>query len=164
MGITIGPVDWWLASPQGISGLIAGCPAGTQLLDGSRIICKAGGTAWIIAPSCTQVSQTWNNTTTICVGNKCCVCDWPTLCTRMISCGFTPTDWFVPTSAQLQNPGYVCRTQWDYSTADPRFCYWSSTEFNATFAAIAVFTNGSCDPRAKTFSAHSVRAFRCVTY
>jgi hypothetical protein len=160
MGITIGPVDWWLASPQGYSGLIAGCPVGTSLPDGSKIICKAGGTAWIVAPVLTQVCQTWNNTTTTLVGNKCCVCDWPTLCTRMISCGFNPGDWFVPSCAQLQNPGYVCRTQWDtFSTTN----YWSSTEFDATRAQILVSGNGAfcCDVKSLTLC---VRAFRCVTY
>jgi hypothetical protein len=160
MGITIGPVDWWLASPQGYSGLIAGCPVGTSLPDGSKIICKAGGTAWIVAPSCTQVAQTWNNTTTTQVGNKCCVCDWPTLCTRMISCGFNPGDWFVPSCAQLLNPGYTCRTQWDTFDAT---CYWSSTEFDATNASSICFisTNNQTKNKAATYC---VRAFRCVTY
>ena len=160
MGITIGPVDWWLASPQSFSGLITSCPAGTQLLDGSRIICKAGGTAWIIAPNCTQVSQTWNNTTTTQVGNKCCVCDWPTLCTRMISCGFNPADWFVPSCAQLLNPGYTCRTQWDTYDAT---CYWASTESSATNAHSICFisTNNQIKNKAATYC---VRAMRCVTY
>ena len=162
MGITIGPVDWWLASPQGISGLIAGCPVGTQLLDGSSIICKAGGTAWIVAPSCTQVSQTWNNTTTTQVGNKCCVCDWPTLCTQMISCGFNPGDWFVPSSAQLQNPGFLCRTQWDTFDA---VIYWASTEFSATFAFSVCLANGNVfSGDSSKGSARCVRAMRCVTY
>ena len=161
MGITIGPVDWWLASPQGISGLIASCPAGTRLLDGSHIICKAGGTAWIIAPYGTQVQQTWNNTTTTLVGNKCCVCDWPTLCTQMISCGFTPGDWFVPSVSQLQNPGYICRTQWNPISAQ---CYWSSTECNAMCSCFVVFSNGVAGTDQSKTRPCCVRAFRCVTY
>ena len=161
MGITIGPVDWWLASPQGYSGLIAGCPVGTSLPDGSKIICKAGGTAWIVAPSCTEVGQTWNNSTTTQVGNKCCVCDWPTLCSRMISCGFTPADWFVPTPAQLQNPGYVCRTQWDTFSTDG---YWSATEVNATNACNVFFNSGVASSNCVKTCTFCVRAFRCVTY
>ena len=161
MGITIGPVDWWLASPQGISGLIAGCPVGTQLLDGSSIICKAVGTAWIVAPSCTQVSQTWNNTTTTQVGNKCCVCDWPTLCTRMISCGYNPGDWFVPSGSQLSNPGYVCRAFLD--AFDVSCQYWSSTEFNATASRFIHFNRPNVYTDFKTSSVR-VRAIRCVTY
>jgi hypothetical protein len=161
MGVTAGPADWWVATPQSFSGLITSCPAGTILPDGSALICKAGGTAWIVAPNCTQVGQTWNNTTTNCVGNKCCVCDWPTLCSRMISCGFTPADWFVPTPAQLQNPGYVCRTQWDTFAAT---MYWSSTEIDATTACFVYFTNGNAgNTRFKTSNC-PVRAFRCVTY
>jgi len=160
MGITIGPVDWWLASPQGYSGLIAGCPVGTSLPDGSKIICKAGGTAWIVAPATTQVSQTWNGTTTLLVGDKCCVCDWSTLCSAMVSCGFNPGDWFVPSSAQLQNPGFLCRTQWDSFSAT---CYWSSTEFNATSAFHVGFLTGSAATGVKAGNC-CVRAFRCVTY
>ena len=163
MGITIGPVDWWLASPQGYSGLIAGCPVGTSLPDGSKIICKAGGTAWIVAPACTEVLQTWNSTTNTQVGNKCCVCDWPTLCTRIISCGFNPGDWFIPSIAQLQNPGHVCRTQWDTFTPGVNNFYWSSTEFNATCAWCVRFNSGGVYAHAKT-GTWSVRAFRCVTY
>ena len=159
MGITIGPADWWVATPGGIDGLATSCPPGTILPDRSVIICRAGGTAWIVAPSSTQVGQTWNNSTTTLVGNKCCVCDWPTLCTQMISCGFNPADWFVPSSAQLQNPGYVCRTQWDTFTAG----YWSSTEINATSACGVCCSNGSACIFTKA-STCCVRAFRCVTY
>ena len=161
MGITIGPVDWWLASPQAYSGLIAGCPAGTPLPDGSHIICKAGGTAWIIAPNCTEVNQTWNNSTTTQVGNKCCVCDWPTLCSKMISCGFNPADWFVPSASQLQNPGYVCRTQWDPLPANH---YWTSTEWNTIRACAVCWCNGTAEAGNNKTTTSSVRAFRCVTY
>ena len=158
MGVTAGPADWWVATPQSFSGLITSCPAGTILPDGSALICKAGGTAWIVAPFCTQVSQTWNNNTSTVVGNKCCVCDWPTLCTRMISCGFTPGDWFVPTPAQLQNPGNVCSNRWDSYTC----ALWSSTENNATHAVCGPQAGGAhVRSKAESFG---VRAFRCVTY
>ena len=161
MGITIGPVDWWVTTPDAINSLAISCPLGTILPDKSAVICRAGGTAWIVAPSSTQVSQTWNGTTTLLVGNKCCVCDWSTLCSAMISCGFTPGDWFVPSVAQLLNPGYVCRTNWDSISAAN---YWAATELTATCAFNVFFTcgcaNDSCD---KTFT-RCVRAFRCVTY
>jgi hypothetical protein len=133
-----------------------GCP----LPDGSRIICKAGGTAWIVAPNCTQVSQTWNGTTTLLVGNKCCICDWATLNTQLINCGFNPCDWFVPSCAQLLNPGYTCRSQWDtFSSA----CYWSSTECCDASACNVSFINGTAYCGSKA-GASLVRAFRCVTY
>ena len=155
MGLIIGPTSWWQLN------LIPACPAGTTLLDGSRIICKSSGIAWIVAPSCTQVSSTWNGTTTLLVGNKCCVCDWPTLQTQLITCGFNPCDWFVPSLSQLQNPGYVCRTQWDsFSTAA---CYWASAEVSATNACNVCFNTGNTGGTNKV-TPNCVRAFRCVTY
>ena len=160
MSITIGPSAFWLRTKEVVDYYAKICPVGTYLGDGSRIICKAGGTAWIVAPACTQVGQTWNNDTTQTVGNKCCVCDWPTLCACMVSRGFNPCDWFVPSSAQLNNPGYVCRTQWDtFASA----IYWSSTEVSSTNACSQNFSLGSISSCTKTFTI-CVRAFRCVTY
>ena len=160
MGITIGPVDWWLETPDTLTALIASCPEGTVLPDKSAIICKSGGTAWIVAPISTQVSSTWNGTTTELVGDKCCVCDWSSLCSALVSAGFNPADWFVPSCAQLQNPGHVCRTNWDsFSTTG----YWSSTEFNATTAYVVSYSNGLAGSLNKSCT-RCVRAFRCVTY
>jgi hypothetical protein len=155
MALIIGPTQWWQDN------LIAQCPTGTTLLDGSRIICKAGGTAWIVAPSCTQVSSSWagGQYNTTAVGDKCCICEWSTLETRLINCGFNPCDWFVPSYTQLQNPGYVCRTNWDSFAAS----YWSSTEFNATAAYFVSYSNGTASGGSKT-GERCVRAFRCVTY
>jgi hypothetical protein len=161
MGVTIGPADWWARSAESIRPLAISCPVGTTLPDGSRIICKSGGgSAWIVAPCSTQVSATWNGTTTCCVGDKCCICDWATLNTQLLNCGFNPCDWFVPCSALLLNPGYCCRTQWDTFSSTS---YWSSTETSATNACYVGFTNGTTCNISKTF-ALCVRAFRCVTY
>jgi hypothetical protein len=160
MGVTIGPADWWAISPEGIRSLAIACPVGTTLPDGSRIICKAGGTAWIVAPNCTQVSATWNGTTTLLVGDKPCVCDWATLNTQLLNCGFNPCDWFVPNISQLVNPGYCCRTQWDTFSSTR---YWSSTEGSATLAYVAGFDNGTTFSCSKA-PQRCVRAFRCVTY
>ena len=154
MGLLIGPTPWWQAN------IVSVCPVGTTLPDGSRIICKAGGTAWIVAPNTTQVSKTWNGTATLLVGDKCCVCDWSTLCACLITRGFNPSDWFVPSFAQLQNPGYVCRTQWDSFSAT---LYWSSTEVTDTGAYNVNFSNGIAIGDSKTGTC-CVRAFRCVTY
>ena len=160
MGITIGPVDWWLETPDSLDSLIASCPVGTILPDKSAIICKAGGTAWIVAPVSTQVTSTWNGSTTTQVGDKCCVCDWSSLCSAMVSAGFNPSDWFVPCYQLLQNPGYVCRTNWDSFSATR---YWSSTEITATVAYFVCYLNGNASYGAKT-GTYCVRAFRCVTY
>jgi hypothetical protein len=155
MGILIGPTPWWQAN------IVSACPVGTTLPDGSRIICKAGGTAWIVAPENTQVSSVWNNSTVTLVGNKPCVCDWPTLNTCLITRGFNPADWFVPTPAQLQNPGYVCRTQWD---PPPAISYWTSTEWNTIRACAVCWCNGTAEAGNNKTTTSSVRAFRCVTY
>jgi len=160
MAIVVGPSDWWVATPDAINALAIACPEGTTLPDGSRIICKAGGVAWIVAPSTTEVSQTWNNSTTTLVGNKCCVSDWPTLCARLIACGFNPNDWCVPNMTDLNNPGYVCRSKWDTFSAT---VYWSSTEAGSTISCGVCFINGIQYTPSKT-NTHCVRAFRCVTY
>jgi hypothetical protein len=163
MGITIGPADWWVATPQGYSGLIAGCPAGTILPDGSALICKAGGTAWIVAPFCTEVKPTWSSSANSVVGERCCVCDWSTLCSRLISCGFTPADWFVPSQTQLQNPGSVCRSRWDFCRGSG-YCYWSSTEVNGSEACTVRLDDAGASRQIKSVTGPYVRAMRCVTY
>ena len=154
MGLIIGPTPWWQSE------LVEETLEGFALPDGSRIICKAGGTAWIVAPACTQVSSTWNGSTDTLVGDQCCVSSWATLCSQLISCGFNPDDWFVPSCAQLQNPGYVCRTNWDSFTTN---CYWSSTEVNATNAVSLNYVNNIYNFASKAGS-NCVRAMRCVNY
>jgi hypothetical protein len=169
--VYVGPTNWWwrdspdapsACQAKGAARLDGAAAAGKILNDGSKIICVGGGAAWIVAPASTQVSSTWaggqyNSTL---VGNKCCISEWSGLQTALTNAGFNPSDWFVPSSAQLQNPGYVCRTQWDtFSTT----FYWSSTEFNATDACGVCFINGITDSTNKA-NVFCVRAFRCVTY
>ena len=163
MGVLFGPSSWWQAN------LVSACPEGTFLPDGSTIICKSGGTAWIIAPACTRVfSITWGNYATegnTVQGNLPQITPtiWPALYNRLISCGFNPDDWFVPSISQLQNPGYVCRSKWDPETSCG--CYWSSTEIDASRAHDFVLCNNAVRFTVKCFaSANQVRAFRCVTY
>ncbi len=156
MGLIIGPTPWWQ------SNLIAACPVGTTLLDGSRIISKAGGTAYIVAPSCTQISSAWaggqyNSTL---VGDKCCICEWPALNTLLIQCGFNPCDWCVPSGNDLQTFGYVCRSNWDTFSST---IYWSSTEASSTSSSFVSFANGVQTTCIKT-NMSCVRAFRRVTY
>jgi hypothetical protein len=156
MGLIIGPTPWWQ------SNLIAACPVGTTLLDGSRIISKAGGTAYIVAPSSTQVSSAWaggqyNSTL---VGDKCCICEWPGLNTLLIQCGFNPCDWCVPSHSDLFTIGYTCRTNWDTFSASR---YWSSTEGNSTCSCTMNFSDGAGNNVLKS-GGYNVRAFRRVTY
>lgn len=156
MGLIIGPTPWWQAN------IVAACPEGTTLPDGSRIISKAGGTAYIVAPCCTQVLGAWaggqyNSTL---VGDKCCVCEWPALNNLLIQCGFNPVDWCVPSNSDLFTFGYGCRTNWDM-TSSAR--YWASTEFNEFCARAMCSNTGAIGSFTKT-NCFSVRAFRKVTY
>ena len=168
MTIYVGPTNWWwLSSPDApnachYKAIARCCVVSCATRDGARLICKANGVAWFVAPDCTQLGSAWaggqyNSTQ---VGDKCCICEWPGLNTRLLQCGFNPCDWFVPSSAQLNNPGYVCRTQWDtFASA----CYWSSTEITATNACRQSFDAASLGSPSKTLTL-CVRAFRCVTY
>ena len=156
MGILIGPTPWWQAN------IVSVCPVGTILPDGSAIICKAGGTAWIVPPVSTQVSPTWNNSTITQVGNKCCVCDWPSLNTAMINAGFNPADWFVPNASQMINPGRECSGLWPNLTSSQS--YWTSSESNATNGCTVRFNHAAGPFATSKTSTAPIRAFRCVTY
>jgi hypothetical protein len=169
MTIYIGPNKWWWTGDTNLQNelhyacLAKVCPVGTATRDGARLVCKSGGIGWFVAPSSTQVTVPWaggqyNSTA---VGAKCCISEWTAACNALIASGIECVNcWFVPSISQLNNPGYVCRTQWDSFDAA---CYWSSTEFNATCACRQNFTNGTLITDGKT-SSNRVRAFRCVTY
>lgn len=121
-------------------GLVLGDP-----YEGGFLICQASGTRWVVAPNTSEVSRTWYSRG-----------DASTRAQQVSGC----TGWFVPSGAQLQNPGFTCRTYWDsYSSAT----YWSSTEAGASTAVIVSFPDGGSFNLFKT-DALCVRAFRCVTY
>jgi hypothetical protein len=154
MAIVIGQTTWQppLALPQ--------IPVGSTVL-GGILICKSGtGVAWIVAPASTQVCSSWNGSTSTTVGNMVCASAWPALSTALINAGFNPTDWFVPTPAQISNPGYACRSLWDSFCCT---CYWSSTESGSGSACVWNMGNNTSDNKNKA-ECHFVRAFRCVTY
>ena len=170
MGLSIGPQNWWISTPDGIDGLAISCPVATTLPDDSRIICKSGGVAWIVAPEYTQVSSNWGNVTACgCIDNNpvgesdhgdITSINFPVLYNQLISCGFNPSDWFVPSISQLVNPGYVCRTNWDSFS----LChYWSSTECTNATAWCFNYAEGFGWVLSKG-TVKCVRAFRCVTY
>jgi hypothetical protein len=116
------------------------------LVGPAPLICKAGGTAWIVSPATAAVTRVWG-----------CRDDASTYAQNVTG----SSGWFVPTSGQLYNPGYVCRTYWDsYSTS----CYWSSSELNLTYASAVDFGNlGNLNTLLKG-TALPVRALRAVTY
>ena len=139
MGILVGPTCWQ-ESESVQSASLGG------KINGGYLICRSGGSvAWIVAPASSEVSRTWGNNDAIITATECT----------------GPTNWFIPTSAQLSNPGYTCRTHWDsYSES----VYWCSTIYTSGVCGYYVsFINGGV-ARSPSGSTNCVRAFRCVTY
>lgn len=154
-------------------------PVGTAVRDGSKLICKAGGVAWFVAPASTQLGGKWGNgcfdgSNPIGLGNqRCCVSEWGTLdaCLSKTICNYRANEWFVPSFAQLDNPGYSCRTNWDSFC---NVCYWSSSE--ASYYCFGTQADG-CSGCSFSFNpsfpgpvtnikctSNCIRAFRCLTY
>ena len=128
------------------------CPvSSTALADGSFLICKAGGMAWFVSPNSTQIGSTW--------GGSSAVSPWGSLSACLSARGYTPTQWFVPSIGQLQNPGYLCRDNWGFSGA----IYWSSSDSSIRCASSLNFSTGGTGLAYKPFG-YTVRASRCVTY
>ena len=112
---------------------------------GGYLICCSSGNLWIVAQSSTEVQRTWYSRG-----------DAATRAQQVSGC----TGWFVPTCAQIQNPGFTCRTYWDsYNLSE----YWSSTEHNSSNACYVRLSNGTASNYFKSYSVR-VRAFRCVSY
>lgn len=142
--IIVGPTVWQYEDKFGEAAAVQLVSLGDEVA-GGYLICRNGGTAWLVAPSNTEVTRNWYsrtdaNTTAQSITGK--------------------TGWFVPTSGQLQNPGYTCRIYWDSYTAGS---YWSNTGCFGAGAASVSFSNGvsSCSSRSLDFR---VRSFKSVTY
>ena len=126
--------------------ILGACTPLGIVFGGGTLICKASSVAWIVAPNSSEVSRTWY-----------CRNDANTRAQSVSGC----TGWFVPTCAQLLNPGYCCRRYWDsFSSA----CYWSSTDGFSCCSCPVNFSNGTSTLNSCKTNTHCVRAFRCVTY
>ena len=149
MAGVVGFTDFWIyGESRGLKYFAESCALGACIpqLNGSRIICKNGGLAWLVAPMSAEVGRSW-------------YCREDAV-TRAIAVTSLTTGWFVPTSGQLANPGYLCRSFWDsYSS----ICYWSSTDTTSDIACSMSFNLGITGNNYKTYT-NCVRAFRCVTY
>jgi len=140
--IIVGPTNW--QENEYVSTLVQTASLGDPVR-GGYLICRSGGTAWIVAPASSEVTRTWY-----------CRNDAVTTATNCTSA----TGWFVPTCFQLKNPGYTCRTYWDsYSSA----FYWSDTQSSSSTAWNVYLFNGGANIPNKT-NTFRVRAFRCVIY
>ena len=142
--IIVGPTVWQYEDKFGEAAAVQIASLGDEVA-GGYLICRNGGTAWLVAPSSSEVTRVWNsrndaNTTAQSITGK--------------------TGWFVPTLSQLQNPGYIRRTYWDSYTAAS---YWSGTETAFQDAGGVSFINGAFVSCNKGFN-FPVRSFRTVTY
>ena len=125
-----------------------GPPLGSSF-GGGFLICKASPLRWVVSPYSAEVSRNWNGRG-----------DANTTAQAVSGC----TGWFVPSnSAQLQNPGYLCRSFWGPSPCYSLAPYWSDQGHGTPSACFVNFSTGtgSFNSRHNTYC---VRAFRCVTY
>lgn len=162
------------------------CPVGTGLPDGSSIICKAGGRAWFVAPKASEIICTRIGDPSCCFT---CCCGYGAAINRAVQVTGV-TGWFIPTLAQIINPGYCCRVNWtttlagitstsDYNTCcvcDPGLGVYAASAYVgeacvANFRAPTNycginFSDGSQAGYDITDSVNYVfmRTFRCVTY
>lgn len=149
MTLTFGP-----SKTVGDSYTIECSPIGHIVPTGGYVICRNGGTTWIAAPESAEVSRT-----------KACRFDAVTTAnamTSLSSCG-SNCGWFLPTVAQLFNPGYNCRTHWDYNATT----YWSCqcNPANASYICWVSLYHNNCSGTINTSATvYCARAFRCVTY
>jgi hypothetical protein len=117
---------------------------GDILEDGCIVLKKENGLALLVAPKSTEVKAKWSK-------------EFPEVFNKLQEQGYNPSQFFIPTKEQLLLA---------YQEIPQHFAaafYWSSTEFNATFAYSVFYTNGFTNRPSKPI-AHCVRAFRCVTY
>jgi len=128
-----------------------GSPALGDPYEGGYLICQSGGTRWVVAPISAEVSRNWFSRANA-----------NTVAQAVSGC----TGWFVPSCAQLQNPGATCKTYWDaYSTT----YYWSNSPAPASrYWHILLPSGGAvCGPGPPNLPGTliwCVRSFRTVSY
>ena len=126
-----------------------GLPPLGSAFEGGYLVCTAGGTAWVVAPSSSQVTRDWYNR-----GNA------NTRAQQVTGC----TGWFVPNCTQLKTLGYPCRNYWDAKPTGPQVLVWSNTQATSANAwSHRIDFNGNQQHDKGTSSA-SARSFRTVTY
>ena len=124
--------------------------AATSLLgtayEGGFLICCASPIRWVVSPFSSQVSRTWYDRN-----------DANTRAQQVSGC----TGWFVPTTSQLQNPGFICRQYWDCLPTGP---YWSGEDSGGCTNPYVHFEAPAGANNWYKCSTYCVRSFRCVTY
>jgi hypothetical protein len=99
---------------------IENASVGDTLEDGSIVLQKSNGLALLVAPSSTEVEATWSK-------------EFSEVFQKLKEQGFNPSQWFVPTEEQLQLAYNTIRGEFSATL------YWSSTEFNATYACFVCY-------------------------
>lgn len=142
---------------EGLETSINNAPMGTALC-GGILICRASGVGWIVSAAAAQVVRVYNSREDAVI--------------RAQQVGGAGA-WFVPTLAQMQNPGDICKSFWSPTCGSS---YWAfgpfSTYFQPAFnttticAPIIVFNSGTTASVGGVCCGCclNVRAFRCVTY
>jgi len=124
--------------------------AATSLLgtsyQGGFLICCASPIRWVVSPFSSQVSRDWYNRN-----------DANTRAQQVSGC----TGWFVPTTSQLQNPGFICRQYWDCYNPGP---YWSNDDSGGCATPYVHFEAPAGANNWFKNTTYNVRSFRCVTY
>jgi len=116
-----------------------------QSYEGGYLICNSASVYWIVAPASTEVSRVWAFQG-----------DANTLAQAASGC----TGWFIPSIAQLQNPGFACRTYWDSYTAGT---YWTNQGFPGSCSGTVNMVTGGSGV-APEGTVLNIRSFRTVTY
>lgn len=116
--------------------------------EGGFLICCASPIRWVVSPFSSQVSRTWFSRN-----------DAVTTAQQVSGC----TGWFIPTSSQLQNPGFVCRQWWDCFGGS----YWGGEDYGCASPCVNPYVHFEAPGGTNNWfkcSTYNVRAFRCVTY
>jgi len=148
MTLTFGP-----SKTVGDSYTIECSPIGHPVPTGGYVICRNGGITWIVAPESAEVSRTKTVrfdavTTAAAVTNA------------VSASAGNPCGWFLPTVAQLSNPGYNCRTHWDHHETR----YWSCQTITVNPAYVCFVDMAGGTSGSHNGGTYCARAFRCVTY
>lgn len=117
---------------------------GDTLEDGSIVFKKENGIALLLAPASTEVICPWSK-------------EFSEVFDALKKNGFNPSQWFVPTVEQLQLTYKVIPDEFR------RTYYWSSSEFNASYACSVYFSNGTHFNYYKS-NTYCVRSVRCIVF
>ena len=116
-------------------------PAEGDLFQGGYVMCKTASVLWIVAPATAMFNTNYAGRTAA------------TTCAQT---GTGYSGWFYPTVSQLQNPGYVCRANWNTGFA----AAWGTAQGQYN----VVYSNGAAGGENTAHTGFRAVAFRQVSY